>query len=219
MQKSAEWVGAGACVVSYLFSQNLSIPLITRKDVGGGFLVLPLSASCGGLWCGGVGAVPLVTRAAASTGCSCRVRCLRFCSAGHSCGGHPLIARGAMGFVLFCWSLVWQASCCFIARVVCRCVKAACRVDGCASASCRAGLRNVLSSRIVRVACGVCARAVQWWVVRRTTQRGVALAVCQAYAVAGVLVAGGSCVTSAKRVRCALGFRVLSFIRRSRPIA
>ena len=40
-QKSAEWVCVGARVVSYLFSQNLSIPLITRKDVGGSSLVIP----------------------------------------------------------------------------------------------------------------------------------------------------------------------------------
>ena len=139
-QKSTEWVCVGARVVSYLFSQNTSVPLIARKDVGGGFLVLPLSASCGGLWCGGVCAVPLVARAAGVhwSLVSCAVSLC--CSAGRSCGGHPLVARGAMGFVLFCWSLVRQASCCFIARVVCRCVKAACCVDGCSGASCRAGL-------------------------------------------------------------------------------
>ena len=102
-QKSAEWVCVGVRVVSYLFSQNWSGPLIARKDVGGGFLVLPLSASCSGLWCGGVCAVPLVTRAAgvhwslawslvrrASTGLVAQwASC---CSAGRSCGRHPAVS-------------------------------------------------------------------------------------------------------------------------------
>ena len=58
-----------------------------------------------------------------------------------------------------------------------------------------------MMSLIGRAACGVCSCADQWWVVRRTTQRGVALAVCRAYAVVGVLCTGGSGVTSVERVR------------------
>ena len=99
-QKSAEWVCVGARVVSYLFSPNLSGPLIARKDVGGGFLVLPLSASCGGLWCSGVCAVPLVARAVGVhwSLVSCAVSSC--CSAGRSCSGHPrlLMAQWASCF-------------------------------------------------------------------------------------------------------------------------
>ena len=70
----------------------------------------------------------------------------------------------------------------------------------------------MLSLLIVRVTCCVLAHAVQWWVVRQTTQRGVAPALCRVHAVVGVLLAGGSGVTSAEQVRAlCIGVLVVEF--------
>jgi len=82
--------------VSYLFSQNLSIPLIAYKNVGQWvswfstdrvmrWAVVWWTPCCSaGHSCGGH---PLITHI--------WLRWTLCCSAVHSCGGHPLIARGA----------------------------------------------------------------------------------------------------------------------------